>query len=520
MGCLFFAFAATPSYRIRFEDATPNSGIRFVLENHPTANKRLPETMAGGMAAFDYNNDGKTDLFFTGASGAPALYRNDGGLHFTDVTTELGLGRSGYMTGVAAGDFDNDGYVDLFVTGVHDCRLYRNIGGRQFEDVSRTAGIVCPEWAVAATWFDYDGDGLLDLFVVNYLNWDNDKSAVCRDSSGRIVVYCNPRQFRGTANRLYRNLGGGRFQDVSVATGIARFVGKGMSVAVADYDGDGWPDLYVTNDTEPNFLFHNLGGKRFEEVALEAGVSLPDDGKPVSSMGVDFRDYNNDGLPDIVYTALTRETFPIFRNTGKGHFEDVTSLSHLGRLTGPFSGWSVALVDLDNDGWKDLFTANAHVTDNIGLFSADRYKLSSTVFPNHGDGSFENAKEVGVPRAHRGAVVTDLDGDGRPDIVVSVLGERPEVWRNVTSNGNHWIAVKLIGAKSNHDGIGAVIHMGDQWNHQTTSVGYASSVLAPVHFGLGSLSSVPSIEIIWPSGLKQTLRDLKADQTIEVQEPQ
>jgi enediyne biosynthesis protein E4 len=514
------AFAATRSNPIRFEDAAPRSGIRFVLENHPTEKKRLPETMAGGIAAFDYNNDGRVDLFFTGASGSAALYRNDADLHFTDVTATMGFPAAGYMTGVAAADFDNDGFADLFVAGVHECHLYRNIGGRRFEDVSKTAGITCPEWAVAAAWVDYDRDGLLDLFVVNYLDWDGDKSAACRDPSGRYVVYCNPRQFRGTANRLYRNLGGGRFQDVSAASGIGSATGKGMSVAIADYDRDGWPDLYVTNDTEPNFLFHNLGGKKFEEVALEAGAALPDDGKPVSSMGVDFRDYNNDGLPDVLYTALTRETFPLFRNIGKGRFQDGTYASHLGRLTAPVAGWSVAMVDLDNDGWKDLFTANSHVSDNIGLFSGDRYKLSNSVFPNEGAGTFGGAVEVGPPRAHRGAVVTDLDGDGRPDVAVSVLGGRKEVWRNVTPNGNHWIDFKLIGGKSNRDGIGAVIHAGPQWNHQTSSVGYASSVLAPVHFGLGAHPSVPLIEIEWPSGVKQALRDVKADQAVEVREPQ
>jgi hypothetical protein len=512
-------FAATRSSSIRFEDAAPTSGIRFVLENHATENRRLPETMAGGIAAFDYNNDGRIDLFFAGASGSPALYRNDGDLHFTDVTAAVGLQRAGYAIGVAAADFDNDGFVDLFVAGVHECHLYRNIGGRKFEDVSKTAGIACPEWAVAGAWLDYDRDGLLDLFVVNYLDWDAAKSTVCHDSSGRYVVYCNPRQLRGTANRLYRNLGGGRFEDVSAVSGIARVIGKGMSAAVADYDRDGWPDLYVTNDTEPNFLFHNLGGEKFEEIALNAGAALPDNGKAVSSMGVDFRDYNNDGLPDIAYTALTDETFPLFRNTGEGRFQDVTYASHLARLTARLAGWSVALVDLDNDGWKDLFTANAHVSDNIGLFSGDRYKLSNSVFANQGDGSFGSAIEVGPPRAHRGAVVADLDGDGLPDIVVSVLGERPEVWRNVTSNGNHWIGLRLIGAKSNRNGIGALIHAGAQWNHQTSAVGYASSVLAPVHFGLGTQSSVPVIEIQWPSGMKQSLRDVSADQILEVREP-
>ncbi len=517
--CVLLAFAATRPTAIRFEDAIPASGIRFVLENRPTASKRLPETMAGGIAAFDFNNDGRIDLFFTGAAGRNALYRNDGDLHFTDVTAAMGFPAAGYTTGVATADFDNDGFADVFVAGVHDCRLYRNIGGHRFGDVSEAAGIVCPEWPAAAAWVDYDRDGLPDLFVVNYLDWDASKTPVCRETSGRYVVYCNPRQFRGTANRLYHNLGGGRFADVSAATGIGRAIGKGMSVAVADYDRDGWPDLYVTNDTEPNFLFHNLGGKKFEEVALDAGVALPDDGKPVSSMGVDFRDYNNDGLPDIVYTALTNETFPLFRNLGKGHFQDGTYVSHLGRLTARLAGWSVALADLDNDGWKDVFAANAHVSDNIELFSADRYKLPNTVLSNAGDGTFGAGVEVGPPRAHRGAVVVDLDADGRPDIVVSVLGERPELWHNTTANGNHWLDLRLIGTKSNRDGLGALVQIGTQWNHQTSSVGYASSVLAPVHFGLGAQSVVPVIEIEWPSGVKQTLRNVSGDRTLEVREP-
>ncbi|MBV8820657.1 MAG: CRTAC1 family protein [Acidobacteriaceae bacterium] len=292
-----------------------------------------------------------------------------------------------------------------------------------------------------------------------------------------------------------------------------------MSAAPADYDRDGWPDLYVTNDTEPNFLFHNLRGAKFEEVALDAGAALPDDGKPVSSMGTDFRDYDNDGLPDIAYTALTGETFPLFRNAGKARFQDNTYASRIGTLTARLAGWSIALADLDNDGYKDLFTSNSHVSDNIGLFSGDRYELPNSVFVNGGDGRFSSAIEVGVPRAHRGAVVTDLDGDGLQDIVVSVLGERPELWHNVTSHGNHWIGLKLIGAKSNRDGIGAVIHVGTQWNHQSSSIGYASSVLAPVHFGLGGQSSVATIEIEWPSGIKEVLHDLKADQVIEVHEP-
>ncbi|MEO7144186.1 MAG: VCBS repeat-containing protein, partial [Bryobacteraceae bacterium] len=370
--CLFCASAGAPvSPVIRFADASARSGLDFVLNNSPTPEKYLPATMAGGVAAFDYNNDGRTDLFFTNGAALPSLsktgaaysnrlYRNDGGGHFTDVTEEVGLAGSGYEVGAAAADFDNDGFVDLFVAGVHECHLYKNDGGKRFIDVTAQSGIHCGEWAVAAGWFDYDRDGLLDLFVVNYVKWSPATNPACHDPSGRYPVYCHPKEFQGTANTLYRNLGGGRFQDVSAASGIAKSIGKGMSLAIADYDRDGYPDVFVTNDTRPNFLFHNLGNGRFEEAAFDAGVALRDDGKAISSMGADFRDLDNDGLPDVIFTALSGETFPMFLNLGKGRFREATYKSHLGQLTTGLSGWGIAVADFNNDGWKDIFTANSH----------------------------------------------------------------------------------------------------------------------------------------------------------------
>lgn len=521
---LLLLLAATTPEPVRFEEAE----LPFRLENSPTPHKYLPESMAGGVAAFDYNNDGRIDLFFangaelpslqkTSAKYANRLLRNDGQGRFTDVTEAAGLTGQGYSIGVAAADYDNDGHPDLFVAGVGENHLYRNRGGK-FEDVTAAAGIQSGVWSVAAGWFDFDNDGLLDLFVVNYVQWSADTSPVCQDPGRKVRVYCHPRNFAPLPNTLYRNRGDGTFEDVSQKSGIAAHAGKGMSLAIADYDGDNRPDVYVTNDTRPNFLFHNRGQGLFEEVAYSAGVALTDDGNPVSAMGVDFRDYDNDGRPDIAFTALTGEKFPLFKNLGNGQFRDNTYTSRLGPLTARLAGWSAALADFNNDGFKDLFTANSHVTDNIEQFSGDVYKLKSTVFLNNGSGAFIVGAELGQPRAYRGGVIADFDNDGRLDITATALGDNTSLWWNRSNVANHWLAIKLHGTKSNRDGIGAVIRVGDQAQSQTSAVGYASSVLAPVHFGLGRRTTVPVIEVRWPSSHVQTLRDATVDRLIIITE--
>ena len=498
------------------------TGIDFRLEHFPTAEKHLISTMTGGLAVFDFDGDGFQDLFFANGAEIPSLkktgprfwnrlYRNLGNWRFEDVTASQGLQGEGFSMGALAGDFDGDGRIDLFVPGVRRNLLYRNTASG-FVEIAKNAGIYDDPWSVAAAWVDYDRDGLLDLFVVNYLDWKIEPAKYCGDRNKDLRVYCHPREYAGLSNRLYHNRGDGTFEDVSAASGIARYIGKGMSAAVLDADNDGWPDIFVTNDSVPNFLFRNRGDGTFEEAALAFGVAFNEQGAAVSSMGVDARDYNNDGLPDLMVTALVGETFPLFRNTGKNAFRDVTYPSRLGLSAARRSGWGVAIADLNNDGWKDVFTANSHVTDNIEQIRNERYREPSTVFLNRG-GQFQAAQEVGPPAAHRGLVVADLDNDGRLDAVITVLGASPELWRNETDGGN-WLGVKLDGRS-----IGVRVRVGSQWQERTAAVGYASSNMDVLHFGLGLLTEVPEVEVFWPGGEKQLVRNVKAGQTLVVRRP-
>jgi enediyne biosynthesis protein E4 len=539
LACLAAPFAAlaAPAAQppaIALRDVAPASGIDFRLNNHPTPAKRLIETMPGGLAAFDYDNDGLIDLYFTnGAGGAgltkqgPAdwnrLYRNNGDFTFTDVTERAGVAGHGYAMGVAAADYDNDGHADLFVAGVERNVLYRNTGRGTFEDVTARAGIAAPAWAVAAAWLDYDRDGRLDLFVVHYLKWSAADDRYCGARERDIRVYCHPKYYEGLANALYRNKGDGTFEDVSVPSGIAGHVGKGMSAAVADYDADGWLDVFVTNDTVPNFLFRNRGDGRFEEVGLLAGVALTINGRAISSMGAEFHDYDNDGRPDIHVTALAGETFPLFHNDGGGQFSDRTGPSGLARATARRSGWGNALADLDNDGWKDLFTANSHVNDRVDAFEAHAYREPNSLFRNVGDGTFTDISgalgdEWATPRAHRGGIAVDLNNDGRLDLVTTSLGDRVEIWENRTANGHRWLALTLLGAKSGRDAVGARVRVGRQLHTVTTAAGYASSVRAPVHVGLGAATRVEQVEITWPGGATQVLRDVESNTRLVVRE--
>lgn len=516
--------------------------IPFRLENDETSAKNAPEAMAGGVAIFDYNGDGHPDIFFTNGANiatlkkdAPKyrnrLFRNDGKGGYTDVTDAAGVAGTGYDIGAAVGDYDNDGHPDLFVAGLYKNTLYHNNGDGTFTDVTAKAGLGTsvdpqygPLWAVAAVWVDVNNDGLLDLFVVNYMQWRYSDKPLC--SYGGVADYCHPRYYKPVPDQLFINNGDGTFTDASVKWGIREHPGKGMGVGMADYDLDGRQDLFVTNDAGYEFLFHNLGDK-FEEVAFDAGVALPEDGNFISGMGLDFRDFNNDGYPDISYVALNNQTFPLYANTGKGDFRDVTTSSGMRTLSMPMAGYGSAFYDFDNDGWKDLFVTRGHV-ESMPVPGADIDQYN-TVFHNSGASGRWTAltAEAGLTAAaggrHRGCAFGDLDGDGRVDVVATALSADAEIWMNRSENHNHWLDVALRGTKSNRDGIGARIKVvtksGTQYNHMTTSVCYASSSDGPVHFGLGADARASVVEIHWPSGRVQQFSDVAADQILRATEP-
>jgi hypothetical protein len=423
--------------------------------------------------------------------------------------------------GVAAGDFDNDGWTDLLVTSVHFSRLYRNRGG-VFEDVTKKAGIPANPWPISAGWFDMDNDGDLDLFIVNYCVWDPKTEPFCGDKRAGYRTYCHPKYYEGLANTLLRNNGDGTFTDISKEAGISAKIGKGMSVAFADYNNDGLMDVLVTNDTMPNFLFRNEGNGRFSEVGFAAGIAIADDGKVLSTMGAEFRDLDNDGWPDIFVTALANETFPLFRNLGKGVFQDITYRSRIGAASLPHSGWSLGVADFDLDGWKDIFTANGDVQDNTELFSSRTSRQQNQLFLNQKGKTFFSIV-FGSRAQHRGLALGDLDGDGLVDAVVSVLNEPAKLYRNRMGAGRHWIGFRLKGTKSNRDAIGAKVRVTanglTQYNHVSTSTGYQCSSEKTLRFGLGEAAQTDEVEITWPTGKKQVLRNLPAGRVIEVTEP-
>jgi len=513
------------------------AGLEFILQNSPTSQKYLIETMPGGVALLDYNNDGLLDIFLVNGGRVTnpmqipenfdrdnplywnRLYRQNKDGSFTDVTKEAGLANAGngnYGMGVAVGDYDNDGYPDIYVTSYGKNILYHNNGNGTFSDVTEKAGVAGGGWSVSAGFFDFDNDGKLDLFVTRYMEWDTKHSKMC---GGEWHTYCPPEEFPATTSILYRNRSNGTFEDISQKSGIAAKKGRGLGVAFADYDDDGFADVFVANDGMQQFLFHNNGNGTFSEVGMDAGTALSEDGRRLSGMGVVFQDYDNDGRPDVIVTELPREIYGVYHNEGKGTFSYQSLQTGLGVLSSGSSGWGVGLEDFDNDGWKDLFVAQGHVLDNVEQIDPSlRYKELPLVAMNR-QGRFERTDSgTSSPMAGRGAAFGDLNNDGWQDVVMTVLGEKPKVFMSPAGK-NHWLVVKLRGTRSNRDGLGARVRVNGQTRFATTAGSYLSANDKRLHFGLGAAENA-KIEIRWPSGVQQIMNDVHADQFLEVVEPE
>jgi hypothetical protein len=548
IGLAFLSLAAAPANDVVFTDVTQALKIDFKDENSATSNKYLVETMGGGVALFDYDNDGRLDIFFVNGAKIEdpmperkvpdksdrkfwnRLYHQNADSTFSDVTEKAGLTglpQNRYGMGVAVGDYDNDGFEDIYVTNFDGNTLYHNNGNGTFTDVTKAAGVGAGGWSASAGFFDYDNDGNLDLFVSRYVNWTFATNRYCGEKPPGLRAYCHPDNYDGVTNILYHNNGDGTFTDVSAKTGIANPNGKGLGVSFADYDGDGFTDIFVANDSVQSFLYHNNGNGTFSEVGLLTGVGYNEDGKTFAGMGADFSDYDNDGWPDIFVTDLSNERYKLFRNNGDGTFREATNASGLGGATLAFSGWSTRFFDYDNDGWKDLFVAQGHVMDTIERTSPNLKYMEPPLLLRNDAGHFVRVTPGAAFQyewAGRGAAFGDIDNDGDVDIVISNLGQKAAVLRNDGGNRKNWIGIQTVGTKSNRDGIGSRVKVVaasglTQYFMVNTAVGYLSASDRRIIVGLGADATARLIEIKWPSGIVQKFENVKAGQVLKAVEP-
>lgn len=528
----------------KFVDVTDKVGVHFLHQAPHTSRKYLIETMGSGVGLFDCDNDGRLDLFLV--NGAPysdptpkgfipqktgpeywnRMYHQKADGTFEDITEKAGLQGVGYGMGVAVADYDNDGYEDLFVTAYGGNRLYHNNGNCTFTDVTDKAGVAGGGWSSSAAWVDLDNDGLLDLVVDRYVTWDWE-DVWCGEHREGYRGYCHPDVFQPITMLVYHNDGKGHFSEEAQKLGLDK-PAKALGVAFADYDRDGRVDIFVANDSMPEFLFHQKKDGTFEEVGLETGAAVNAEGQTYAGMGVDFADYDNDGWPDIIVDDLANQRYALYQNNRDGTFNYASNESGIGAMTLLHSGWSLRFLDYDNDGWKDLLVAQGHDLDTIEKINPQFHYREPMLLARNAGQKFQDVSSISGAIFHeawvgRGMAIGDIDNDGRIDAVVTTNGGPAHVLLNQTEQSGHWITLRLIGHKSNRDGIGAVVQIktprGKQWATVTTSSGYLSASDPRVHFGLGDTSVASCMEIRWPSGIVQTLKEVKADQQIEVNEP-
>ena len=517
-----------------FDDLTARAGITFVHQSGATPDKYMMETFGSGVAWIDIDNDGFQDLYLVnGAPGASnALYRNNRNGTFSNITA--GSGTAGdrsraYKTGVAVGDYDNDGLLDLYVTAFGPNLLFRNLGDGKFSDVTAAAGVAgnAGEWSTSTGFFDYDRDGDLDLYVATYVDFRVNENPWCGDRKPGYRMYCNPTIFDGTASHLYRNNGNGTFTDVSKAAGVANPAGKGLGVVFCDYDRDGDSDIYVANDLVRNFLYRNNGDGTFQDVAYAASVGFDINGKPQAGMGVDCGDVDGDGLPELFVTNFSEELNTLYKNHGDGTFEDVTRAFGLGSGFLPL-GFGTKLYDYDNDGDLDLHVTNGHVVDNVKLYTpALSYEQKDLLYENVGgkfkDVSAQAGGALQNTRVGRGLAVADFDNDGFLDVAISSLGRRAVLLRNRGVSKGNWIEIRAEGTASNRFGLGATVRVQTPGRLQVREINNAASYQSAsgirLHVGLGAAKTIPQIEILWPSGIRQVLKDVAVNQVLTVKEP-
>ena len=525
---------------VHFTDVREAAGITFKHDATMTEDKNYLETMGNGVGWIDYDQDGLMDLYFVQSAATDwykpprplrsALYHNNGDGTFTDVTEKAGVGAVGfYGQGVAVGDYDNDGYPDMLVTGYGHTILFHNNGNGTFTDVTAKAGVADDgNWSTSAGWFDYDKDGYLDLLICNYIQWSPQTNLWCGDHKPGYRAYCHPDNYRGERIKLYHNNHDGTFTDVSDSSGVGKPEAKGMGVVLADLNNDGWPDIMIANDTWPNFLFLNNHDGTFRDVSFISGVVASDDGKYEAGMGVDAADVDGDGWLDIYVTHLASELNRLYHNNHDESFDDATFSSGLGNKAINLSGVSARMFDYDNDGWIDIFQTNGAMLDNITMYHSEiSFPEPKLMFRNLGRGKFEKVSEqMGAdfmkPTVGRGMAVADFDNDGDLDVAISNSNDFPQLLRNDGGNANHWLEVMLVGVKSNRDGRGAALKLTTEgfveYRQAEGGMSYMSAHDPRIHFGLGQRKTVESLEITWPSGVVDKLANVPINQTITVKE--